>query len=118
VGSPVWRIWSSRPRWDVRTLLAVVLAFGVAFGWLRWQVDSYRKEWEVEQHALDEMRKSGATFTVGTRSIGPAWLRPLAGRERSKYFERVDGLFFTASDAGVAAKHKDLFKYLKMIIQD
>jgi hypothetical protein len=84
-------------RWSVRSLLACVLACATALGWLRWQIDSYQKDWEVEQRALREMRAAGVSVTASSRPIGPAWLRSLAGAGGAKYFDRVDMLYFVAT---------------------
>jgi hypothetical protein len=100
------------------TLLAMVFLCALGLGWLRWQIDAYQSEWQVEQRALAEIRRAGGHFTVGTRTIGPAWLRTVAGAGRAKYFDRVDGLFFTASDAGLVGSKRESLKYLRMVFQD
>jgi hypothetical protein len=92
------------------------LICAITFGWLRWQIDSYRKDWEVEQRALGEMRKTGTTFTASTRPIGPVWLRSLAGMGYAKYFDRVDTLFFTASS--LDEKYGKSFKHMKAFMVD
>ena len=112
------RLPKAKVRWGVRTLLLVVFICAAVFGCLRWRVDSYREDWEVEQRALREMRGSGANLGVSTITLGPRWLRSLVGSERSKYFDRVDRLFFVASDAKLATKYRESFKHLRVIFQD
>ena len=102
----------------IQTLLAVVLFCATVCGGLRWQFDSYQHDWEVEQRALGEMRRTGATFTTMTQPIGPPWLRRLTGAKRSKYFDRVFGLFFTASDSNIVDNYRKSFKHLGAIMQD
>ena len=105
-------------RWSTRTLIAAVFFVALGSASIRWQFESYQYNWEAEQSALAEMRKAGATFTVTTRPVGPSWLRTLGGTDRSRYFDRVYGLFFTASDSRLAEKYRESFKHLGIIFQD
>ena len=98
-------------RWGTRSLLALILICASVFGWLRWEIDSYRKEWLVEQRGLQQMRRPDLHFQVSMQPIGPAWLRALAGSERSKYFERVHTFHFVASEP-TQAEFND-FKYVR-----
>ena len=110
--------WSAWHRASTRTLLAIVFFFAIGLASIRWQIQSYRYEWVVEQSALADMRKAGGRFTVGTRPVGPTWLRTLGGTDRSKYLDRVSGLYFTASDCRLADRYRKAFKHLVVVFQD
>lgn len=105
-------------RWGVRALIVAVGLCAVGMGGLRLWIDSYRHEWEIEQRALAAMRRSGARVGAGTRPIGPAWLRAVAGPGQAPYFERIEGLFFVASDSRIAARYRADLKHVKWVFQD
>lgn len=102
----------------MRTLLVMIGFTCILFGWVRWQVDSYKKAWDVEQRALADMRRLGARFSASTRPIGPSWLRLLAGPERSKYLYRVDMIFFVTTDSRIAYRYRKWLKHFRGALQD
>lgn len=114
------RIGTRRPwfRWGVRSLLAIVFSCALAFGWVRWMIDGYQRDWQIEQTAIAAMKEAGGNFGVATRVVGPSWLRVASGPWQAVYFRRVTHFFFVASDARALDKHRKSFKNLVVIFQD
>jgi hypothetical protein len=107
-----------RWRFTLRAVCGVVILCAIGMAVVEVQLEPYRIEWLAEQRALAEMRRSGYTFTVSTKVIGPRWLRTLSGPFRAPYFERVTGFFFVASDAAIVRRYRPTFKYSVFVFQD
>ena len=98
--------------------LILVLA-GICFAGPLILLEPYRRDFEDEQKALAAIEAAGGH--VGASRIvvpSPRWLRWLVGPSRSRYFERVNRLYFTASDAALARLYQSHFEHLSIILQD
>ncbi len=64
-----------RLQFSLRTLLVLMLVFGVAFGWLGFRL----KQVTEQQEAVEAIQKLGGFVFPGV--TGPAWLRNVLGED-------------------------------------
>jgi hypothetical protein len=97
----------------MRVLMGIVLACGLALGGLLQLIEPYRRDWQAEQQALDEISADVHFVGAITQPVGPTWLRTLAWPGRTQYFDRVTILCFAGADPRLSDKQRNALKHLR-----
>lgn len=109
-----------RPRFRIRTLMAVVIVTAFVLAVPMIAVEPYRRDALRERQAIEQIRSEmpGRSIYFKTTRVGPKWLHVLAGPSRLHHFDRVERIFVVAASLEPVSSRQEEFKHLKMVFGD